>query len=125
MNPATGELSGLAWGENIGWVNFSTASIDRPGARYDFASGRFRGFAWGENVGWINLEDGEHFVSAPPPCQGDANGDGRTDSADLSVLLSQFGQSVTAGFGSDYNADGMVNTADLSVLLSNFGHVCS
>lgn len=59
--------------------------------------------------------------SVPPVCAGDANGDGLTNGADLSVLLSQFGQSVTPGTGADFNSDGQVNGADLSVLLSNFG----
>jgi len=60
----------------------------------------------------------------PPPCAGDANGDNQVNGADLSVLLSQFGQSVTPGVGADFSNDGLVNGADLSVLLSNFGAVC-
>lgn len=61
---------------------------------------------------------------APPPCPGDTNGDGIINGADLSVLLSQFGQSVPPGTGADFNGDGIVNGADLSVLLSNFGNTC-
>ena len=57
----------------------------------------------------------------PPACPGDANGDGLTNGADLSVLLGQFGTSVTPSTGADFNGDGQVNGADLSVLLSNFG----
>jgi len=57
----------------------------------------------------------------PVGCAGDANGDGSTDGADLSVLLAQFGQNVTVGTGADFNGDGVVNGADLSVLLSGFG----
>lgn len=56
-----------------------------------------------------------------PGCPGDANGDGFTNGADLSVLLSQFGSAVSPGTGADFNDDGAVNGADLSVLLSNFG----
>jgi len=54
-------------------------------------------------------------------CAGDANGDGDTNGADLSVLLGQFGQAVSPGTGADFNGDGLVNGADLSVLLSSFG----
>lgn len=54
-------------------------------------------------------------------CPGDANGDGHTNGADLSVLLGQFNSNVTPGSGADYNNDGFINGADLSVLLSNFG----
>lgn len=121
IDPSNGDLSGFAWGENIGWINFDTSSAGAQRARYDFGAGRFRGYAWGENVGWINLDDAVKFVAAPPPCPGDANGDGLVNSADLSVLLSQFGTAVTPGTGSDFNADGIVNSADLSVLLANFG----
>lgn len=58
------------------------------------------------------------------PCPGDANGDRRVDAADLSVLLSQFGQFVVPCTGADFNCDGIVNAADLSVLLANFGAIC-
>lgn len=55
---------------------------------------------------------------------GDANGDNQTNAADLSVLLSLFGQTVEPGAAADFNSDGVVNAADLSVLLSNFGAGC-
>lgn len=61
------------------------------------------------------------FTPPPPPCAGDANGDNLTDAADLSVLLGQFGSSVTPGDGADFNNDGNVDAADLSVLLGDFG----
>lgn len=54
-------------------------------------------------------------VSALP---GDLNGDGIVDTADLGVLLSNFG---TANQAADLNNDGIVDTADLGLLLANFG----
>jgi prepilin-type N-terminal cleavage/methylation domain-containing protein len=57
-------------------------------------------------------------------CFGDGNGDGVVNAADLSVLLSTFGQSVLPGSDGDYNRDGIVNGADLSILLSRFGTGC-
>lgn len=54
-------------------------------------------------------------------CPGDANHDGHTNGADLSVLLGQFNTNVTPGSGADFNNDGHINGADLSVLLGNFG----
>jgi len=62
--------------------------------------------------------------SPPPSCPGDANSDGQINGADLSVLLAQFGQSVTPGTGADVNNDGQINGADLSVLLASFGSAC-
>jgi len=60
-----------------------------------------------------------------PPCPADANGDLQVNAADLSVLLSSFGQSVAIGTNGDFNGDGVVNSADLSILLSQFGSTCS
>jgi len=60
-----GNLSGLAWGENIGWVNFDTSSAGSDRARLDYCS-RLRGLAWGENIGWINLDDATRFVGLDP-----------------------------------------------------------
>lgn len=60
----------------------------------------------------------------PPGCAADVNGDQLVNGSDLSVLLSQFGQSVPSGTGADINADGSVNGSDLSVLLAEFGLPC-
>ncbi len=57
----------------------------------------------------------------PPQCDGDTNGDGQVDGADLSVLLANFGDMVAPGTSGDLNGDGQVDGADLSVLLSQFG----
>lgn len=73
-------------------------------------------------VAQIQLFGGDAIV--PPNCSGDSNGDHSVDGADLSVLLGQFGQSVSPGTGADANADGIVDGADLSVILARFGNVC-
>ncbi len=72
---------------------------------------------------WTLGADNISITTAPPPpeCVADANGDNRTDAADLSVLLAQFGQSVPPGTDADFNGDGVVDAADLSVLLGQFG----
>jgi len=71
-----------------------------------------------------NLATGFGGFAPPPPCPGDANSDHLANGQDLSVLLSQFQESVTPGTGADFNSDGTVNGQDLSVLLSNFGSEC-
>lgn len=72
------------------------------------------------------VDMGAYELQTPPPpvCPGDANGDQVVNSADLSVLLGNFGQSVSGSSNGDFNDDGVVNSADLSVLLSNFGSAC-
>jgi len=50
-NNGSGNLSGYAWGENVGWINFSSAYHQVV----INSSGEFTNYAWGENVGWINM----------------------------------------------------------------------
>jgi hypothetical protein len=50
----------------------------------------------------------------PPPVQGDLNGDGVVNGADLGILLTGWG---TDGAG-DLNGDGVVDGADLGILLT-------
>jgi hypothetical protein len=49
---------------------------------------------------------------------GDLNGDNKVDTLDLSILLTDWGQ--TSGVA-DINKDGVVNILDLSILLTNWG----
>jgi len=48
---AVGTLSGYAWSENMGWINFAPTgggvSVNNTGEMY--------GYAWGENMGWISF----------------------------------------------------------------------
>lgn len=59
--------------------------------------------------------------SPPGTCPADLNADGRTNTADLTLLLNAFGQTVPPGTPADINHDGAVNTADLTLLLVAFG----
>jgi hypothetical protein len=61
------------------------------------------------------------IASVPPGCPADFNTDAFTNGLDLSILLSQFGQSLPPGSGADTNRDGIVDGRDLSVLLGSFG----
>ncbi|GBC90556.1 MAG: hypothetical protein N2045_07185 [Fimbriimonadales bacterium] len=55
--------------------------------------------------------------------QGDVNGDGCVDDADLLAVLFAFGQSGS-GLPEDVNGDGVVDDADLLSVLFNFGNGC-
>jgi len=61
---------------------------------------------------------GEEASSSP---EGDVNGDGCVDDADLLVVLFNFGN---AGGQGDVNNDGIVDDADLLIVLFNFGAGC-
>ncbi len=47
-------LSGYAWSENIGWIDFSTSTNNVNGVSID-ANGNLSGYAWSENIGWIKF----------------------------------------------------------------------
>jgi hypothetical protein len=73
-NPTHLLLSGYAWGENVGWVNFGPWSSSPPDNQRAFIetlgvtllSGRLRGYAWSENGGWINFGP---WSNSPPESQ--------------------------------------------------------
>ncbi|GBC94111.1 hypothetical protein HRbin15_02619 [bacterium HR15] len=93
------------------------------------------------NVAWVRCPDPpfDSFpfsfqVSAPgvqyveiDPCptgpEGDVNGDGCVDDADLLMVLFAFGCSSGCG-AEDVNGDGTVDDADLLIVLFNFGQGC-
>jgi hypothetical protein len=52
--PPCGTLTGYAWAEKVGWINFAPAT---GGVAIDPQTGDFSGTAWGENIGWITFAD--------------------------------------------------------------------
>ncbi|MCX6353524.1 MAG: hypothetical protein NTZ78_01315 [Candidatus Aureabacteria bacterium] len=62
-NDGHGNLSGYAWSEVTGWINFRTGNS----RVYLDESGQFYGYAWGENVGWMHFGPGrtvQYFAKA-------------------------------------------------------------
>src|SRR3989344_7501382 len=51
VNDGQGNLSGLAWGENVGYIKFNPTN----GGGIINSSGEFTGSALGENIGWVNF----------------------------------------------------------------------
>ncbi|MCX6356224.1 MAG: hypothetical protein NTZ78_15190 [Candidatus Aureabacteria bacterium] len=64
-NDGYGNLTGFAWSEVTGWINFCT-SHSRV---YLNENGQFYGYAWGENVGWMHFGPGrtvQYLAKADP-----------------------------------------------------------
>jgi len=69
-NGTSGYLTGLAWGENIGWIKlgdntggpYANTSDTDWGVNLD-AAGNLAGYAWGENVGWIKFDSAYSAVT--------------------------------------------------------------
>jgi hypothetical protein len=68
---------------------------------------------------YTNITDVRVFAGV----DGDVNGDGCVDDADLLAVLFAFGQSGS-GLPEDVNGDGVVDDADLLIVLFNFGSGC-
>lgn len=67
------------------------------------------------------VRSGEGLISSLLP---DVNADGQINTADLVLLLNQFGQAVSPLDPVDVNSDGQVNTTDLVGFLAAFGRPC-
>ena len=69
-------------------------------------------------VPWLSMPD----VLLQPVLAGDANGDGRVDINDLTVVLAHYGQTGMAWTQGEFTGDGTVDINDLTIVLSNYGH---
>ncbi|GBC93647.1 hypothetical protein HRbin15_02148 [bacterium HR15] len=92
---------------------------DGPGAGNPIAGWTGTTTAGGAYI--ITLQ-GAYFVSQRgcAPCEGDVNGDGRTDDADLLAVLFAFG-STCQGCPEDLSGNGFVDDEDLLIVLFDFG----
>ncbi|MFA5392119.1 MAG: type II secretion system protein [Candidatus Paceibacterota bacterium] len=52
---ANGDLSGWAWSENFGWINFSSTTPISYGVSVATSTGEFDGYVWAETIGWISF----------------------------------------------------------------------
>ena len=102
-----GVASGLAFENGYLYAATSTGVV-----MIDLTSGAASTFSAETAVG----------LAFAPVTPGDANGDGQVDVNDLTVVLTNFGQ--TAGMTwteGDFADNGAVNVNDLAIVLSNFG----
>ena len=101
-----GNLRGLAYGANIGWLNFESTGAPS----FDLITGQLNGFVWGENVGWISLSTAVASVQTvglqPSP---DSDADGIPDSWEVAVGLNP---NDSRDAGADADNDGRSNAEE-------------
>ena len=127
-------LTGYAWGENCGWINFGGGALASPPlpAYIDtggpgLLSGRLRGFAWSENEGWINLDvvtAGQHAAFCYANCDG-SGGSPALTANDFQCFINRY-----ANQDADANCDGSTGTPcltanDFQCFLNAFAAGCS
>jgi T5SS/PEP-CTERM-associated repeat protein len=59
------------------------------------------------------------------PLPGDANGDGRVDVNDLTIVLTNFGQTGMTWSQGEFTGDGTVDINDLTIVLANYGRTAA
>ena len=133
IGDAVRPLSGWAWGENIGWLNFNTwelaiedAAGDPAGARIEndgLGEPRIRGYVWAENVGWINFDDDEHFVSVEYACSVVDLADPLfvLDLSDITAFIDAF---ITGNLSADFTFDGVLDLGDINTFVVGFTAGC-
>ena len=108
---SAGNLSGCAWGANIGWIIFTNgtatgalSSADSP--RVNMSTGkRLGGYAYSANCGWISLSNSTAYVQTDKIAPGaDLNGDGIPDAWEIQ----NFG-TTNINVNADADGDGMSN----------------
>jgi hypothetical protein len=94
-----GSLRGMAYGANIGWINFET----NGNARVDLVTGKLDGYAYGANVGWISLSNSQAHVQTDFLDWGpDSDGDGIPDAYEYVTT----GSLTNLTTGGDFDDDG-------------------
>ncbi len=63
----------------------------------------------------------DYAIAGIPVLPGDANGDGRVDVNDLTIVLTNFGQTGMTWSQGEFTGDGTVDVNDLTIVLANFG----
>lgn len=107
-----GNLRGLAYGANIGWLNFTNrdatgAAFDGP--RVDLVTGKLSGFVWSANCGWISLSNAVAFVQTDTIQMGiDTDGDGLPDNWERDHA----GNLTTLTGAGDNDVDGLTNSQE-------------
>lgn len=114
------------------YLHFVNPALAVPNSLYKIVSG-----GWGVGGGFNSVTasiggtfsgfytSNDAYARVVPPCQGDLNGDGSINTADLVMFLGQFGTTRPERFdGADFNGDFQVDTSDLVFFLGRFGTSC-
>ncbi len=119
-----------AWGDALYVVDRSSGQLKRfaPDGSFEVLGAGFleaRDIEFGpDGAMYLSMLTELRIIRvAPISCPTDLNSSGSTDSADLNILLADFG-CVGGGCVGDIDGDGDTNSTDLNLLLAAFGQPC-
>ncbi len=107
--------------------NLTRWGDDAPDWRYDYnrlwwvGGSHPHGGSYNWYMTYTPNGDRARLWNAPQPIEGDVNGDGVVDDADLLAVQFALGQQCPQGCPEDLNRDGQVDDGDLMIVLFNFG----
>src|ERR1017187_1543590 len=103
-NPGgSGQLAGMAYGANIGWINFEQ-TYGMP--RVNLLNGNLTGYAYSANVGWISLSNSFAVLQTDSISNGPLDGNG--SGLPVAWELEYFG-ATNINPNADPDGDGMSN----------------
>ena len=113
-------------GASVGFEIGGARDTEGTGATVDRLKGaadEVRVFTWdGINTIFNAATDLEYGQSvAPPQNPGDANGDKQVDINDLTIVLTNYGQTGMVWSQGDFNGDHQVDINDLTIVLTDYG----
>lgn len=120
-----GELTGYAYGANIGWILFEQTR-GRP--RLDWLTGRLSGHAYSANVGWIALDTTFTDLATTTLSRPDGDGDGMADPwewryfSDLAADATSDSDRDGAKDLAEYKAGTDPRTAESALLITSHSH---
>ncbi len=125
LNDAGGSIDStirayLAAGYNGGGWNGTSGGVIMTSAPITIGAGTYSiGYADGADNVVAGLSSGQLEVAYT--LAGDANLDGKVDSADFGILADNYGASAAVWDEGDFNYDGKVDSADFGILAVNYG----
>ena len=103
-----GHLTGYAWCESSGWINFEWTNKTHSSApKIDLKTGNMSGNVWGDSLGWISLTNSWTYVKTTNLV---SHADGNTNNIPDTWEMANIGDTTTlAGGGgtNDYDKDGV------------------
>jgi len=103
-----GNLSGYAYGANIGWINFAQI-YGQP--KIDLMTGNLSGYIWSANTGWISLSNAQAFLRTTLDTGPDSDSDGIPDAWEYQQVDDL---APLSGSGHDLDDDGVADSDEFS-----------
>jgi hypothetical protein len=122
LNDGAGNLSGFAWGEQLGWIDFNNVSIDSNGKFSGTATGALAGTITFDCPNYCDVATDWRPAAAPPavpPGEGGIGGQFAAPAPAPAIPIRESAVSTQAKL-IDIVKDGIINILDFNALMVNW-----